>query len=273
LRGLEAIQRELENKRRELVINAVESLRDQINRTVKRMLAKRKLKGVKEELERVRSLAVDVGLEAVASSDIDPLIETVEDPERIEAEFGSDILIADLMGLTRRRVGQILELEGISNANNDKRRELKPENYPVIARLILGGEKQSVIAEKFYFDLTRAKSGIHVCFLYEAGCELRVFSPLNAEPSFMIIQPKWVGRERERFLSYANAIMDHFQLQIPVYEIDTQGSKDPLVLIPINNLWECSTTLEGLLLKLKNGDSRQKQIEASASKFPGEKEI
>jgi len=91
-RGLEALQRELENKRRELVINAVENLRDQINRIVKRVLAKRKLKGVKEELERLKALAVDVGLEAVASSVIDPLIETVEDPKRIEAEFGTDIL-------------------------------------------------------------------------------------------------------------------------------------------------------------------------------------
>ena len=118
----------------------------------------------------------------------------------------------------------------------------------------------SIEMSAFYFDLKRAKSGIHVCFLYEAGGELRVFSPLNAEPSFMIIQPKWVGRERERFLSYANAIMDHFQLQIPVYEIDTQGSKDPLVLIPINNLWECSTTLENLLLKLKSEDLRPEAV-------------
>ena len=91
-RGLEALRRELENKRRELVINAVESLRDQINRIVKQVLAKRKLKGVKEELERLRSLAEDVGLEAVASSVINPLIETVEDPARVEAEFGADVL-------------------------------------------------------------------------------------------------------------------------------------------------------------------------------------
>ena len=91
-RGLEALQRELENKRRELVINAVENLRDQINGIVKRMLAKRKLRGVKQELERLRSLASDVGLEAVASTVIDPLIETVENPERIEAEFGPDVL-------------------------------------------------------------------------------------------------------------------------------------------------------------------------------------
>ena len=74
IEDLEALRRELENKRRELVINAVENLRGQINRIVKRVLAKRKLKGVKEELERLRSLAEDVGLEAVASSVIDPLI-------------------------------------------------------------------------------------------------------------------------------------------------------------------------------------------------------
>ena len=92
LRGLEAIQHELENKHRELVVNAVESLRGQINRTVKRMLAKRKLKRVKKELERVRSLAEDVGLEAAASTVIDTLKETLENSERIEVEFGTDVL-------------------------------------------------------------------------------------------------------------------------------------------------------------------------------------
>ena len=91
-RGLEALQRELEKKRRELVINAVENLRGQISRIVKRMLAKRKLKGVKEELERLKALASDVGLEAVASTVIEPLIETVEDPEKAEVEFGRDVL-------------------------------------------------------------------------------------------------------------------------------------------------------------------------------------
>jgi len=111
----------------------------------------------------------------------------------------------------------------------------------------------SIEMSAFYFDLKRAKSGLRVCFLYQVGDEFRIFSPLHAEPSFMIIQPKWVGRERERFQSYANAIMNHFQLQIPVYNTDTQGTKDPLVLIPIKNLWECSTTLESFLVKLKNG--------------------
>jgi len=82
----------LENKRRELVINAVESLSDQINRTVKQMLAKQKLKGVKKELERVRSLAEDVGLEASASTVIDPQRESVENSERIEAEFRMEVL-------------------------------------------------------------------------------------------------------------------------------------------------------------------------------------
>jgi len=81
---------ELENERRELVINAVENLRERINGVVKRVPAKQKLRGVKEELEPVRSLAEE--LEAVASTITDPLRETVENPERIEAEFGTDVL-------------------------------------------------------------------------------------------------------------------------------------------------------------------------------------
>ena len=91
-RGLEALKRELEKKRKELVVNAVEKLREQINSIVKQALAKKKLKGVKKELERLRNLAVDVGLEAIASTVIEPLIECVDNPAKMEHEFGSDVL-------------------------------------------------------------------------------------------------------------------------------------------------------------------------------------
>ena len=59
--------------------------------------------------------------------------------------------LADLTGLSVRHIRRILAEDMMSDSNNsaDKRRELKPEDYPVIARLILGGEKQAVIAEKF----------------------------------------------------------------------------------------------------------------------------
>jgi len=59
--------------------------------------------------------------------------------------------IADLVGLSQNRVSEILASSETDNSNNsaDKRRELKPEDYPAIARLILGGEKQADVAEKF----------------------------------------------------------------------------------------------------------------------------
>jgi len=59
--------------------------------------------------------------------------------------------IADLVGLSQNRVSEILVSSETDNSNNsaDKRRELKPEDYPAIGRLILGGEKQRDVAEKF----------------------------------------------------------------------------------------------------------------------------
>jgi len=59
--------------------------------------------------------------------------------------------IADLVGLSQNRISEILALSVSDNANNpaDKRRELSREDYVVIARLVLGGEKQTIIAEKF----------------------------------------------------------------------------------------------------------------------------
>jgi len=58
--------------------------------------------------------------------------------------------IAELMGLSESAIRKILgsALGAVAN-NADKRRELKPEDYLVIARLILGGEKQSAIAKRF----------------------------------------------------------------------------------------------------------------------------
>jgi len=58
--------------------------------------------------------------------------------------------IADLVGLSQNRVSEILASSETDNSNSaDKRRELKPEDYSAIARLILGGEKQKDVAEKF----------------------------------------------------------------------------------------------------------------------------
>lgn len=58
--------------------------------------------------------------------------------------------IADLIGLSAQAVSKIINNSTSGNTNNaDKRRELKFEDYPTIAKLILGGEKQRDIADKF----------------------------------------------------------------------------------------------------------------------------
>ena len=59
--------------------------------------------------------------------------------------------IAELMGLSIGLVNEVISNFKSENANNggDKRRQLSREDYTAIVRLILGGERQSVIAERF----------------------------------------------------------------------------------------------------------------------------
>jgi hypothetical protein len=92
-RGLELLNRELERQRQELVIKAVENLRQNIQSIVKRIISQKKLdsKKAKKELARLRNIAVDVGLESLAISVIDPLTQVVENPERATELLGKDI--------------------------------------------------------------------------------------------------------------------------------------------------------------------------------------
>lgn len=59
--------------------------------------------------------------------------------------------IAELMWLSESAIRKILGTVLSADVNNsgDERRELARDDYPVIARLFLGGEKQAEIAEKF----------------------------------------------------------------------------------------------------------------------------
>jgi len=90
---LELLNRELERQRQELVIKAVENLRQNIQSIVKRIISQKKLdsKKAKKELARLRNIAVDVGLESLAISVIDPLTQVVENPERATELLGKDI--------------------------------------------------------------------------------------------------------------------------------------------------------------------------------------
>jgi len=97
-RGLEALRRELESKRRELVVKSIESLQGRINDIIKNIVAKKKLKDVKKELERLRSLASDVGLEAIANNVINPLIDVAEDPSKAEDILGTADISKEIDG-------------------------------------------------------------------------------------------------------------------------------------------------------------------------------
>lgn len=64
--------------------------------------------------------------------------------------------IAKITGLSQQRIDQILALLVTSNANNeDKRTKIEEKDYPTIARLILGGETQQQIADRFNVDQSR----------------------------------------------------------------------------------------------------------------------
>lgn len=106
-RGIEALHAELERKRRELVVKGIENLQRKLNSIINRMVATRKLKPktVKEDLERVRILAVSVGLESLAASVIDPLSQVVENPEKVMDMFGTKDLNVGVNG----RIKALLE--------------------------------------------------------------------------------------------------------------------------------------------------------------------
>lgn len=64
--------------------------------------------------------------------------------------------IAKITGLGQPRIAQILALLITNNTNNeDKRVKLEESDYPTIVRLILGGENQQQIAERFNVDQSR----------------------------------------------------------------------------------------------------------------------
>lgn len=96
--GLERLRIELEKKRREVVIKAIESLRSEINEVVKRIIAGKRLKDVKKDIERLRKMAHDVGLEAIATTVLTPLLEVVENPMMAESILGSNDLSKEING-------------------------------------------------------------------------------------------------------------------------------------------------------------------------------
>jgi hypothetical protein len=106
-RGLEALNEELERKRRELVVKGIENIEKKITTIVNRIVAGKKLKPktVKEDLARIRRLAVSVGLESIAASVIDPLATVVDNPDKAMEIFGTKDLNVGVNG----RIKALLE--------------------------------------------------------------------------------------------------------------------------------------------------------------------
>ncbi len=92
-RGLELLQRELEEQRRNLVISGIQQLQNEITEIVSRLLGEARLDPdrARQTLERLKTLAESSGLEAISKSVISPLIDVCDDPLKAEAVFGKDV--------------------------------------------------------------------------------------------------------------------------------------------------------------------------------------
>ena len=101
--GMQALTETLERQRKEIVEKAVQNVAAKINLIVKRIVGTKKLKpeSVKKDLDRLRRMAVSVGLDGIASSVIDPLIRVSENPDEVKLEFGTNDLEAGVSGRIR----------------------------------------------------------------------------------------------------------------------------------------------------------------------------
>lgn len=103
----------------------------------------------------------------------------------------------------------------------------------------------------FYFNLQRCKIGISSFFAYLLDNELRFFSPAIIRPSAIFIQSKWKTIAYPIFIKYAQEIKRHFETNflydIVIHDLETSGSGDPFVLLPIPTVG--SLTLKQILKK------------------------
>lgn len=89
-RGYELLRTELESQRRTLVRQAVDNLTTQISYITSQMIGavKKRPTTAKRELQRIKELANSAGLRAISDSVIDPLLDAIENPERVQELLG-----------------------------------------------------------------------------------------------------------------------------------------------------------------------------------------
>lgn len=73
-----AVARAIHEFRRSLIIDAINSIKPKLEDMIKRMLAEKKLTGIKEGLEEMKKFVEAVGLKSLAETVIEPLIEQAE---------------------------------------------------------------------------------------------------------------------------------------------------------------------------------------------------
>lgn len=99
--GTAALQRELVKKRSEIIDKSLKNLQSKIDNIVNMIVSIKRDKNIdniKSDLEYVRKIAVSIGLEAVATSIIDPLAEVVDDPTKATVLFGTKNLTEGVSG-------------------------------------------------------------------------------------------------------------------------------------------------------------------------------
>jgi len=91
-KGVERVKKQVEERRRELVIAAIDTIKERLDPIVKALLTQRSLEESQQRLYELRNLCIDVGLRAMAESVIKPLEKiataiSFEDAERLSQEI------------------------------------------------------------------------------------------------------------------------------------------------------------------------------------------
>uniref|UniRef100_A0A6M3JZ59 Uncharacterized protein n=1 Tax=viral metagenome TaxID=1070528 RepID=A0A6M3JZ59_9ZZZZ len=92
--GLERLQRSLQVQYKETVIKTIESLKTELNGIMSKFIMAKKLdpENARIELEQLRRKAASIGLEAMASSVIEPLLMAIDDPQKAVENFGTETI-------------------------------------------------------------------------------------------------------------------------------------------------------------------------------------
>lgn len=89
--GLDAINSELKQKYREIVVQGIEDVQSKLQKIIQRIAVAKKLrpKNIKDDLQSLKELSISVGLESVVDSIISPVTMAFDSPDKALDLFGT----------------------------------------------------------------------------------------------------------------------------------------------------------------------------------------